>query len=274
MSLRTIARTRRRMPRRVSLRTRMVVVIVSVLLADAAVAAGQERVDFFHALILRRPVMEQEVETQVRGASGGAGHEVGLTATLDARLARWWQIELTLPFLLREPSNEPSTAGIADIVLENKVLLVESFPRRTLVAAGLDVTVPSGDASRSLGGHAALTPFVTAGIGLGRVEVLTDLGFRWDFDGLDRGERQVTGGVAVGVPLGRWTPFIEATTGIELHRASTRVDKTLTATRGTVGPGLNVKLAPGRTLLFGVELPVAGPRLFDYEARVGLVWDF
>jgi hypothetical protein len=247
---------------------------VCLLLSQSAVIAAEDRVDFFHALILRRPVMEHEVETQVRGASGGSGHEVGVTTAIDVRLVRRRQIEVAVPFLLSAPSNEPTTAGVSDIVVENKFLLFESLPHRVLVASGLDVTVPSGDSTRHLGGHMAVSPFLTAGVALGRFEVLADAGYRWDVDGLDRGAQQAIGGVAVAMPLGRWTPFVEATTGIELHRASTGVEKALTATRANVGPGLNVNLAPGRTLLFSVELPVTGPRRFDYEVRVGLVWDF
>jgi hypothetical protein len=254
--------------------TRVLLLLTCVLLSDGAVTAAEDRVDFFHALILRRPVMEQEVETQVRGTSGRSGSEGGVTTAIDLRLTPRWQVELVVPWLLSAPSNEPSTVGISDVVIQNKVLFFESLPNRALVAGGLDVTVPSGDSKRHLGGHVAVSPFLTAGIALGRLEVLADAGYRWDVDGLDRRAQQIIGGVAVGWALGRWTPFVEATTGIEIRRASVGAERTLTATHANVGPGLNVNMTPGRTLLFSVELPVMGPRRFDYEARLGFVWDF
>jgi hypothetical protein len=39
------------------------------------------------------------------------------------------------------------------------------------------------------------------------------------------------------------------------------------------GPGVHINLAPGRSLLFGIEKSVTRARDFDTQLRVGLVWD-
>jgi len=67
-------------------------------------AAAQDPVDYTHTLFVRRPLMEQEVETQVGYRSGKRGREADATTALDVRLLPRWQIELALPVLYLDPS--------------------------------------------------------------------------------------------------------------------------------------------------------------------------
>ncbi len=240
----------------------------------ATQAAGEERLDFFHSLIVRRPVMEQELELQVRRNDSRAGSEMGLTATLDYRLLPRWQLEVATPLIFRDPAGEESVAGVGDLVLQNKVLLLTDPRHRALVATGLDLTLPSGDAGRSLGGRTVVTPFLSIGIAAGPIQLLGDLSYRWSVAGPVRGEEQLTGGFAVGLPRPGWVPFIEATSTTDIRTGRADTDRLGGRALFEVGPGVNVDLAPGRTLLFRIGVPVTGPRPYDYELRLGLVWNF
>lgn len=159
-------------------------------------------------------------------------------------------------------------------MLQNKVLLVEDVRHRTLVAAGVDLALPSGDATHGLGGRTAVAPFVTAGVAAGPFQVLADLSYRWSVAGPARGEEQITGGAALGLPRLGWVPFLEATTTTDVRSGRADDDRLVHRVLLEIGPGVNVDLAPGRTLLFRIGVPITGPRPYDFELRLGLVLNF
>jgi hypothetical protein len=79
---------------------------ICVMIGAAACprASAEEPVDYTHTLLLRRPLMEQVVETQVGYRSGTSGREADATIALDVRLLSRWQIELAVPLLYIDPS--------------------------------------------------------------------------------------------------------------------------------------------------------------------------
>jgi hypothetical protein len=116
--------------------------------------------DFFHALIMRRAVIEREVEFQMRHAEGRGLRETEALLAIDFPPLPRWQLELAVPFSVSEPSNGPSTAGVNDITLENKFLLWSSHSLGLAVTGGLDVRLPTGPKGRGAG-ETAVTPFLS-----------------------------------------------------------------------------------------------------------------
>src|SRR5260370_19663921 len=134
-------------------------------------ASAEAPVDYTHTLLLRRPLMEQEVETQVGYRSGTGGREADATIGLDVRLLPRWQIELAVPLLYIDPSRAPDEAGIGGLVLENKVLLYFSPDRKLMLSGGVDVVLPTGSPNRGLRGSVGFAPFAVVGFQVGGVDV-------------------------------------------------------------------------------------------------------
>ena len=251
---------------------------VGVILATAIgwpVVGSAQPLDFFHTLLMRRAVIEREVEAQIGRAEGGGQHEASIDLTIDYPPLPRWQLELTIPLSWVDPADGSSTAGIDDSVVQSKVLLWSSPAAGVAVAGGLQLRLPTG--STALGaGETAVALFVAAGFKLGVVEFQIDVGHEWGFPsarGLSRTE-QVTVGAAVGAPLtSRITPFLEVAS-VDITRGGSASDTRLGRRQLYLAPGVNIEIAEGRTLLFGVELPVTRARNFDYAIRLGLVWDF
>jgi hypothetical protein len=229
------------------------------LLLSCAVVQAQEAFELFHPLTVRRPVMEQQIEIQgARGVSETARNS-SVEAAVDYHVLSRWQVESVFPFLWSKGQNSQSEAGLGDIEFENKFLLLARKGRAPLVAGGLDVAFPSGSAVRGLGGNSALTPFVTAGTHFRSLELLGDLSYRWVLSGPDSPNKGLAGGLVTGIRVLPWLiPFAEWTGGPGM----------------VAGPGVNIDLGSGRSLLFGVEKSIRGKTDFDTQFRLGLVWDF
>jgi hypothetical protein len=229
------------------------------LLLSCAVSQAQEAFEFFHPLTVRRPVMEQQIEIQGARGVSEAARTSAMEVAVDYRVMSRWQVEPLIPFLWSKGRQSQSESGLGDIEFENKFLLFAPKSRGALVAGGLDVMFPSGSAGRGLGGNSALTPFVTAGAHVRRLDLLGDLSYRWVLSGPDSPKKSLGGGLAAGIRVLPWlAPFVEWRDGPGI----------------VTGPGVHIDLGSGRSLLFGVEKSIRQKTDFDTQFRVGLVWDF
>src|SRR5260370_32447493 len=83
-------------------------------LARPLAATAQDRIDFFHPVILRRPVIENAAELEVHHDGRRSGNDPLTFLTIDLPIRSWWQFELTGPAIFHGPNTGPSTAGIGD----------------------------------------------------------------------------------------------------------------------------------------------------------------
>jgi hypothetical protein len=257
------------------MRTFVVPVYLTICVMTGAAAAEEPTVDYTHTLLLRRPLMEQEVETQVGYRSGNRGRDADATIALDARLVSRWQIELALLYL--DPPNAPDEGGIGDLVLENKILLYFSPERKLMLSGGLDVILPTGSSNRGLGGAVGFAPFAVVGFKVGGFDVLADMAYRTLFRPKSIGGdlQQLTTGIAIARPVTRrLAAFVELTTitNINAHQG---VDERLVGRPQVyVGPGLNIRIRPGVDFVLGIQAPLSDARTFNVGGRAGLVVDF
>lgn len=238
----------------------MLAAVAAVLSMNCAAGKAQDTFDFFHPLLGRRPVMEQQIEIQGARWDSAAGNDAAATIAVDYHLLPRLQIESTLPLLWLKPRGVQSQSGIGDIEFEAKSLILASNHGRTMFAAGLDATFPSGNPAKGLGGNTALNPFLTAGTHFRNLELLADFGYIRRLRGPDVPQQLADGGVAAGfrvLPL--IVPFVElrAQTGSSINAE----------------PGVQINLPWGPSLLFGVEKPLTRERDFNTPFRAGLVWD-
>ncbi len=240
-------------------------------------AHAEEPVDYTHTLLLRRPLMEQEVEMQVGYRSGPLGKEADATVTVDLRLLPRWQIEMVLPLFYLAAPNSPSAAGVGDVVIENKVLLYFARERKLMLSAGVDVVLPTGSSERRLGGAAGFAPFAVGGLKLGNCDVLADIAYRTLFRPQSIGGdlQQLTAGIAVAHPLTeRLTPFLELTTVTNITADRGLDARLIGRPQVYATPGLNVLIKPGVEFLLGVQTPLRAARTLDVGGRIGLIVDF
>ncbi len=256
--------------------------VAASLLFPAASALAQEEpdIEFFYPVVTRRPVIERELELRVEHEKSRDKRETETAAAIELPPLPRWQIELEIPVVVTDPRDGPSAAGFGDLTIENKFLLWKSVEHRALVAAGFELTLPSGSESRGLGGEAAVEPFASAGIALGPFDLLGSVAYEWNLNSHVEGQREqeLSANLALGYPASRWfTPFLELdsvtrTSGTEEEAEDAptlrdRVQLYLT-------PGFNVRPLPGVTFRAGVQLPVTGAHEFDYVVHAGLVWEF
>src|SRR6266478_4972576 len=124
----------------------------------AAVAQEEPDIEFFYPVVTRRPVIERELELRVKHEKGRDGRETEMAAAIELPLLPRWQIELEVPVVITDPRDGTSAAGFGDLAVENKFLLWKSVEHRALVAAGFELTLPSGSERRGLGGEFAVEP--------------------------------------------------------------------------------------------------------------------
>lgn len=257
----------------------LIALALALALTAPALAADEEAdIKFFYPVITRRPIIERELELKVRHEKSREGRETETSAALEWPLLPWWQIELEVPVIARDPKEARGAGGIGDLEIQNKFLLFKSVQYLTQLATGFELKLPSGSNRRQLGGETAIAPFITGGIALGPFDVLADLAYQWNLSGGVRGQREqeLTANLAMAWPLHRWfTPFLEFNTVKKTSGHQAEGEPRLRdRTQLSLTPGLNVRPLPGMTVRAGIQLPVSDARAFDYTLHVGVTWEF
>ena len=255
---------------------RLALILVLAMSAVPAYAEdGFQSVPFFYPLVTRRPVIEREVELRVLHDKGRDGRSTEVTGAIEWPLLPRWQVELEVPLIFTSPARARDAGGLGDLRLENKIAVWNSIDHSAQLAVGLEARFPTGSTRRGLGGEAAVEPFVTGGIALGRFDILADVAWEFNINTHVKGpqEQELTAGLAVAYILHRYfAPLLELRTATITRAAAD--DELRHRTRVSVIPGFNARLLPGTTLRMGLELPVTDARRFDYVLHAGFVWEF
>jgi hypothetical protein len=258
------------------MRVALLATALALLGSLPALAQDEEpSLDFFYPLVTRRPVIERELELKAVHLKSDEGRETELAAAIEWPVLPRWQVELEVPLLILDPREDITQAGVGDLELDNKLLLLKSVEHKAQVAAGLELRLPTGSERRGLGGEFAVEPYVTAGIALGDFDVLASAAYEVNLNAHLHGprEHELSAGIAAGYRFSRWlTPLVELTTVTRTR--GDNGDGLRGRTQVYVTPGFNTRPLPGTTLRLGVELPVTRARAFDYAVHAGLVWEF
>lgn len=257
-----------------------VLTILCLLLPVAAARADEAdpNLEFFYPLVTGRPVIERELEFKIAHVKSGAGRETTLTGAIEVPVLPRWQIELEVPLVFIDPKDGTSQGGFGDLKVENKFLLFKSYDVPSMIAAGFELTLPSGSERRGLGGEAAVEAFLRGAVALGLFDVLAELAYEWNVNSHVHGEREqtLTASVAVGYQLTRRiTPLLELTTVSRIRGEEEENGVKLRGrTQVYLTPGFNVRPLPRTTVRLGVQLPVTHARTFDYTILGGVVREF
>lgn len=230
-------------------------------------------------LNFRRPIFtgkafpeDEAVATQsfIKGPGSTANWVTELS--IEQRIGARGQFELTLPIEVRDPSSGSTEAGVGDLSLNGQYVLYASLQHLTIVAASLELVLPSGDRDRGLGdGTVTFEPSLLAGTGL-----LDPIVLQAQLQGVAPvDEHRADSGVrflsAASYPLGPlrrdWWPTLEfearqnVSAGESEFFLTPEIYKAI-RTRGHVAMSL------------GVQLPIGGRRPFDYNIVGFLLWEY
>ena len=266
-----------------------VCVLLVAGLSPRAVAQGVEQpiIELFDPLVTRNPTPERELEVNVEYEKGAEGKEVEAEVELSWRFGDRIEASIEIPVVFLMPREGSDESGLGDITLGGKVLVFQSIAQPALVTVGVELGLPSGSESRGLGGSFSVTPYVTAGIGLGPIDLIGDIGYTWVVDGHDDGSETLA--VSLAAAYKGWrqvTPMLELSVVTQTRRANGSGE----GDEGEEEPDLvgqpQVYLTPGvivRSLSWmpagtsfrgGVQIGLTHDREFDYRVLASFSWEF
>ena len=252
--------------------------LVLVMCCAAAPAYAQyeePNITFFYPLVTRRPIIERELEFKLMHTKGLDARETEAALAIEWAVLPRLQFEVEVPFTFRDPDEGKVVAGFGDIDLQAKLQVFKSVQYRTLIAFGLESTLPSGSRARGLGGEHTIEPFLTAGIALGPFDVIGEVAYHWVLNGDEHPRKQeFTARLAMAYRASRWfAPLLELVT-VTQTRSPAGDESLCHKTQVSLVPGFNIRPRPGMTLRAGIEVPVTTAKAFDYRFLSALVIEF
>ena len=89
--------------------------LAALLLCPMSAMADEEPdIKFFYPVVTRRPVIERELEASFQHSKSREGRASQFSGALEWPITPWWQVEVEMPFLYRNPNDAASTAGPGD----------------------------------------------------------------------------------------------------------------------------------------------------------------
>ena len=212
-------------------------------------------------------------------ANANHGRDVRIELLYEKRIGSKSQLELALPFRVREQSLGGGTSGgIGDVALGAKQVLVHSLERGHIASAGVEVSFPSGDRKKGLGtGTTIFEPYLTAGQifaedGFLQAQLLGEIPVD-----RKRADAEVQGRAALGFSLAQdrgfgrvWTPMLEFIgTGVLPETGPNVFDADLV-------PQLQVTLSRRQHVMLdvGVRIPLTHTGQRPMRVVVYLLWDW
>jgi hypothetical protein len=263
----------------------------AIALAGAAPPARaqdveQPIIELFDPLVTRNPTPERELELNVEYEKGDEGKEVEVEVELSWRFGERFENSIEVPVLFLMPRDGSDESGLGDITLGGKVLVFQSIDQPALVTVGVELGLPTGSESRGLGGSFNVTPYVTAGIGLGPIDLIGDIGYTWVLDGPDDGAETFAINLAVAYKGWRQVvPMLEVSLVTQTSGANGSGQEGEEGEKDLVGktqvyltPGVIVRslswMPAGTSLRGGVQIGLTHDRDSDYRALASFSWEF
>jgi mono/diheme cytochrome c family protein len=229
-------------------------------------------------LNFRRPLLtgkafpEDEVVATLTYETSGPARSLVTAWSLEKRLGARGQVELTMPLAYLEPRSGPRSAGVGDLAVAYKHVLMASQRHQAIAAVSLDLVLPTGDRRRGLGdGTVGLGPSLRVGKALGPFVLQAEVKAVLPLD-VDRAARRVVYRAALQAPLGplrrAWVPSLE-------FEVDTRMEG---AARDSyaLAPGFYKGLSKSGhvAVAIGAKIPLGGSQAPDYQIGAFLLWEY
>lgn len=228
--------------------------------------------NFRRPLVTTKAFPEDEALLLPEFTQGDGMREWVTELSVERRVGPRGQVELALPFTVRDVTDGATTGGVGDIAVAYKHVLYADAPSLSIVSASLDVSLPSGDRDRGLGdGTVSFEPSLLAG------KVLYHVVAQGQIRGVapvdeQRADRGVRYRLALSYPLSplrrAWVPTIEVEVLQDVTAKQHHLFLTPEVYKGLTKRG-HVAVA------VGAQIPVAGDGdPFDYRILAFLLWEY
>lgn len=252
-----------------------------MVLSCAGVAHAEDAdkdADLLYPLTIRRPVFETLIDLTAKHEKHADGRETELAAELEYRALPWWKLSFEVPVTIDHANKGHTIGGFGDVGFTNSFRLFHSVEHKAQVIGGFALTLPSGSKHRGLGGETGIEPFFAGGILLGKFHLIGDAAYHWTLNAPGKGEHAqiASAGLAAGYEVTEhFLPLLELKT-VRQVRGENEDEGPKLLHKGQVylTPGINYKFTDETVLRFGVALPVARTREFEYSVQMGLTIEF
>lgn len=187
--------------------------------------------------------------------------------SFEKRIGSRGQIELNVPFSIRDPRDGATVGGIGDVEGGAKYVLYDNPETLFILSGGLELGIPTGNFRRELGeGTTILSPFLATGKAWGDFVGQGSLKFEYPFV-TRRAPKAIFYNLALSYPifdLGRGT---EAQGLLEFNGKSEWGTQSPKHFQFYLTPGLRkgLNLAGNWAIAFGVQVPVTRERETNYR---------
>jgi len=195
--------------------------------------------------------------------------------SFEKRIGSRGQIELNVPFSIRDPRDGATVGGIGDVETGAKYVLYDNPETLFILSGGLELGIPTGNFRRELGeGTTILSPFLATGKAWGDFVGQGSLKFEYPFV-TRRAPKAIFYNLALSYPifdLGRGT---EAQGLLEFNGKSEWGTQSPKHFQFYLTPGLRkgLNLAGNWAIAFGVQVPVTRERETNYRVLGYLLYE-
>lgn len=184
----------------------------------------------------------------------------------EERIGPRGQWEISVPIVSRYQS---AATGIGDVELSGKLALFDNLESLSIVSAGLEVGLPTGDESNGFGsGRWKLAPYLAAGKGVEDFFLQTSIKYEQPLKGEDR---ELQYNFALTYPLTEdkqgLIPMLEVNGIKSFETGANSLFLTPQMYIGLVKRG-HIALS------VGTQIPIAGERPFDYRVVAFFLWEY
>ena len=195
--------------------------------------------------------------------------------SFEKRIGSRGQIELNVPFSIRDPRDGATVGGIGDVETGAKYVLYDNPETLFILSGGLELGIPTGNFRRELGeGTTILSPFLATGKAWGDFVGQGSLKFEYPFV-TRRAPKAIFYNLALSYPifdLGRGT---EAQGLLEFNGKSEWGTQSPKHFQFYLTPGLRkgLNLAGNWAIAIGVQVPVTRERETNYRVLGYLLYE-
>jgi len=198
-----------------------------------------------------------------------------LTWSFEKRIGARGQVELNIPFNIRDPKDGATVGGVGDLEAGLKYVLYDNPETLFITSGGLSLGMPTGNFGRELGeGTTTLAPFLATGKAWGDFVAQSSLKFEYPFV-TRRAPKGIFYDLALSYPIfdrGRGT---EAQALLEFNGKSEWGTESPKHFQLYLTPGIRKGLsAAGNWAIgFGVQVPVTHDREANYRVLGYLLYE-
>jgi cytochrome c6 len=237
---------------------------------DAAYPLGD--LNFPRAVFVEKAFPEDEAVLELEHEVARHERASSIALAIEQRIGTRGQVEVAAPVAVVDPDGPERTAGVGDVTVAYRHVLLAAPRWRQIVSAGAELVLPTGNRRHGVGaGTVVAAPQLFSGTALGPIVAQAQVRAELPADA-DRAPRQMLYRLALQLPLGPYKK--DLVPALELEQSQALASDVHAAT--VLGPTLYVPLSRRGHIAVGLGalFPVAGTREFDWSLGGFVLWEY